>query len=178
MGRPRSKSVIITYDTYAEIQCKHCSFKIDLEDVEKCSEYRWFSKTDARGIPYCYSHYTGNKKIMLHRFLVGLVPDDGMICDHANRDTTDNRRSNLRICSRAENNRNAKKNIRGITSKYKGVTRRLSGRFGVYINYNKKSICLGTYDTETEAALVYNKNALQLYGEYANLNVIEGETNE
>jgi hypothetical protein len=176
--RPRGRSEIIIYDDYAEIQCKHCNFKIDLDDVERCSNYKWFSKPDARGIPYCYSHYIGDKKIMLHRFLVGLVPDDGMICDHSNRDTTDNRKQNLRICSRAENNRNAKKNKRGTSSKYKGVTRRPSGRFGVYINYNKKPLCLGTYDTEEEAALVYNKKALQLYGEYANLNVIEGGPNE
>jgi transcription initiation factor TFIIIB Brf1 subunit/transcription initiation factor TFIIB len=178
VARPRGKSVIKIYDAYAEIQCKHCNFIIDLDDVDLVAEYRWFSKLDGRGIPYCYSHYTGDKKIMLHRFIMGLVPDDGKICDHINRDTKDNRKANLRICSRAENNRNAKKNVRGVTSKYKGVTRRPSGRFGVYINFNKKAMCLGTYDTEQEAAMVYNKSALQLYGEYANLNVIEGENYE
>lgn len=175
MARPRGKSTIIIHDAYAEIQCKHCNFKIDLDDVEKVSQYRWFSKTAQNGEPYCYSHYSGNKKIMLHRFLMGLQPDDGMICDHSNRDTKDNTKANLRVCSRAENNRNAKKNIRGVKSKYKGVTKRPSGRFGVYINFNKTTKCLGTYDTEEEAAIVYNKYALQLFGEYANLNIIEGD---
>lgn len=178
MARPRGKSIILLKDAYAEIQCKHCNFKIDLDDVNKCYGYKWFSKLDSRGIAYCYSHYHGDKKILLHRFILGLLPNDGKICDHINRDTSDNRKANLRVCSKAENNRNCKKNKRGTTSKYKGVSKRPSGRFGVYINYNKKSICLGTYDTEEEAALIYNEKALQLFGEYANVNIIEGEKNE
>jgi len=175
VARPRGKSVIKIYDAYAEIQCKHCNFIIDLDDVDLVSEYRWFSKLDGRGIPYCYSHYTGDKKIMLHRFIMGLVPDDGKICDHISRDTKDNRKANLRICSRAENNRNAKKNVRGVTSKYKGVSKTLSGKYTAIIHYNKKMHYLGIFDSEIDAAAAYNEKALQFFKNYANLNDIKGD---
>lgn len=170
MSRPREKSVIIYNKTFAEIVCKHVNFKIDLESINLIKNYKWHSKKSKSGYFYCYSHLKGNSKILLHRLIIGLIPNDGKICDHKDRDTLNNKKSNLRICTRTENNRNAKKNKRGTTSKFKGVTKRPSGRFGVYIQYKGKPLCLGTYDSELEAAKKYNEIALQLFKEYANIN--------
>jgi hypothetical protein len=173
MGRPRGKSEFLIKETHAEIVCKHGNFIIDLEDVEKAKTYKWFSKL-SNGNYYAYSHYQGNSKISLHRFI--LEVSDSRLVDHKNRNTFDTRKENLRICNRFENNRNAKKNKRGKVM-YKGVTIRPSGRFGVYIQNNGKPECLGTYDSEIEAALRYNERAKDLFGEFANLNKI-GEENE
>lgn len=165
MARPRGKSTILIKEDHAEIVCKHANFIIDLDDVSKVSAFKWFSKSSISGY-YAYAHDTEfTPKVLLHRIIVGAI---GLqLVDHKNRNTLDNRKSNLRICSRAENNRNAKKNKRG-KSRYKGVTLRPSGNFGVYI----QSKCVGTYPTEEEAALAYNEKALQLFGEYANINII------
>ncbi len=173
MARPRGTPLIIKKENYAEIICKHCNFIIDIEDVPLVTSYNWFSKKSGSYF-YAYAHHEHDKKVLLHRLVLNAKSTD--VVDHKNRNTLDNRKTNLRICSKAENNRNSKKNIRGTSSIYKGVTKRPSGRFGVYINYNKKPLCLGTYDTEKEAAIVYNNKAVELFGEYANLNkIMEGE---
>ena len=46
-------------------------------------------------------------------------------------------------------------------------------RWRARITKNNKSIYLGQYVDERDAALAYNKAAIELFGEYANLNVIE-----
>jgi hypothetical protein len=40
------------------------------------------------------------------------------------------------------------------------------------IKFNYKVIYLGMYKTKEEAALVYNKKAVELFGEFAQLNII------
>ncbi len=43
------------------------------------------------------------------------------------------------------------------------------------ISFNNKSEYLGGFYTEEEAALAYNKRAIELHGEFANLNQINTE---
>jgi group I intron endonuclease len=68
------------------------------------------------------------------------------------------------------------KRERSSFSEYKGVyIVKSTGRWATSIYKNpKESIYLGTFDTKEEAALAYNKKAIELYGEKAVLNVIEG----
>lgn len=84
----------------------------DDEDYEELSKYKWFiTKVYA-------SRHSGNKTVYMHREI--MKTPENMETDHINGDVLDNRRENLRICTRQENARN----IRGIssnTSGYKGV---------------------------------------------------------
>ena len=109
---------IVEYKEYAVI--KICSKKhgnievlIDIEDVEKCNKHCWC-------VTYCKptnSFYVmtkvKEKGIKLHRLV--MQPEDGMDIDHLNHDTLDNRKSNLRICTRQENNLNIHKNSNNKT---------------------------------------------------------------
>lgn len=174
MGRKRKFNEYDIVGKFAFLNCKHGKVKIDLKNLDKIKQYTWFTKKSQNSEYYVYTSITENKKerkISLHRFLMSADPN--ILVDHKNRDTLDNTLENLRLCTRAENNRNAKKNIRG-KSKYKGVTIRPSGRFGVYIQESGKPKCLGTFDCEKEAALAYNKRALEIFGQFANLNEIKG----
>lgn len=59
-------------------------------------------------------------------------------------------------------------------SRYKGVT-----KFGHLwrvriMDDNKKRKSAGLYKTEEEAALVYNREAVRYYKEFAHLNIING----
>lgn len=105
---------------------------------------------------------------LLHRLI--MRPDSGLVVDHINGDTLDNRRANLRICTRAQNLRNAK-------------TRRHSstGVKGVYVRANKNSpmpwrakiqadgkiFRLGKFATAEEAHAAYCEAASRLHGEFA-----------
>ena len=51
------------------------------------------------------------------------------------------------------------------------------GKFIAIIGYNYKKQYLGTYETLLDAAIAYNEKALELYGEFANLNDLENIKN-
>jgi len=78
----------------------------------------------------------------LHR-LVANAPE-GMVVDHLNGDTLDNRKSNLRVCTQAENARN-RKGTKGVCyDKSKGKW---------MVRYRNKFF--GRYKTEQEASRAY-----------------------
>jgi hypothetical protein len=94
----------------------------------------------------------------------------GKDVDHANHNTLDNRRENLRVCNRHENNSNARKR-RGTSSRYKGVSwHGVSGKWAARIQSRNKMNNLGLFDTAKEAAQAYDEVAKQLHGEFAVLN--------
>lgn len=110
----------------------------------------------------------------MQRFLLGNAPV-GQTIDHINGDKLDNRRSNLRICTKGQNNCNTflrKDNKSG----YKGVSQiklKHSTKWLASIRDNGKKCYLGYFSTPSEAAMAYNRVARTLQGEYARLNVWE-----
>lgn len=58
------------------------------------------------------------------------------------------------------------------SSKYKGVNKTKS-RWHARITHYGVEYFLGSYETEKEAALAYNKRCIELYGDKAKLNVID-----
>ena len=135
---------------------------VDDEDFEWLNQWKW----------YCNHGYAVRKSsnlpgkqkmIFMHREILQ-TPDD-MESDHINRDRQDNRRENLRVCTTAENQHNAK--IRSDnTSGFKGVsfnrhTEKWEARIG-----NGNRIYLGLFDSLDDAVHVYNKAARELYGKF------------
>jgi hypothetical protein len=101
----------------------------------------------------------------------GVWPKDQI--DHINNVRDDNRIVNLREATSSENQGN-RKFREGGASKYKGVSwKKPLCKWFAQIMISNKSIHLGYYDNEKEAALAYNKAALEHFGEYAKINVIE-----
>lgn len=98
---------------------------------------------------------------------------DGKCVDHINGNRLDNRKSNLRLCTRTENNHNMKLSSRN-KSGAKGVYVQSKNRLRVSIMVNGKNIYIGTFPN-TEAGLkqaktAYNNAAIKYYGEFAYLN--------
>lgn len=115
-------------------------------------------------------HYTRGPQIQMHRVIIGAK--EGEEVDHINGNTLDNRRENLRICTHAENVRNRIKRTH-TSSIYKGVHRRSdTGKWRAAIAVDARTVHLGTYTTEVEAAMAYNTAALHYHGRFARLNHI------
>ena len=113
----------------------------------------------------CALHYFTRAHQVAWYITYGVWPD--MFIDHIDGNKANNRLSNLRLATCSQNTCNQKKSKRKTTSQYKGVYRR-GNRWGAYCN-NKR---IGSFSTEAEAAIAYNTKAVELYGEYACLNVI------
>jgi hypothetical protein len=139
--------------------------------VDEC-DYDWLSKfnwsIDRDGYAIRTTRVLGKLvRHKMHREILN-APSDKFV-DHKNRIPFDNRRENLRLCSRGENKRNSRK-VSG-SSRFKGVV--LSkGSWRAMITYDKKTRHIGTYDSEKEAALAYNVAASFAFREFANLNKI------
>ena len=142
---------------------------IDDDDIEKVSGYNWRLFSLRKGDVY-FKAYTGYNKgekdhLFLHRFIMG-VTDPKIYIDHKNGDRLDNRKSNLRMCSKAENQRNS---IKSSLNKVgvKGVGRDRY-RFKARVYVDSKEIYLGSFATLQEAHLAYCRGAIKYYGEFAN----------
>jgi hypothetical protein len=103
------------------------------------------------------------------------------IIDHINGIKDDNRYCNLRECTTQQNCMNTSSR-RGSSSKYRGVHVRVEWRRNSFVKlwiagiyHNKKKVHLGYFDDEALAAKAYNEAALEYFGEFAKLNVIEGD---
>jgi hypothetical protein len=138
--------------------------------IVDAGDYEWLSKHTWR-VTGGYSSYAcckiANKTVYMHRLIMN--PPPGMVVDHINRNRWDNRRSNLRACTQAENLQNRRKS-RG-TSVFKGVfwhTRRR--KWLATIGHMGKTIQIGFFDEEIKAARAYDDAARRLFGQYACLN--------
>lgn len=91
--------------------------------------------------------------------------------DHINNNGLDNRKCNLREVNSSQNKMNRKKQNKKTSSIYKGIYwYKNKKKWHVRIMLNRKSICLGYFDDEKEAAITYDKAALKYFGEFARLN--------
>ena len=113
------------------------------------------------------------KTIYMHR--VVLNAPDGVQVDHINNDRLDNRRENLRLCNQSQNNANSSRR-RTSTNTYRGVYwDRYNRSWRAWINVGGKGRSLGYFKNEIDAAIAYNKAALDAFGEFAVPNQIESE---
>ena len=111
----------------------------------------------------------GTKKVVkLHRLLgitfLGLEP--GQEIDHISRNREDNRLSNLRVCTRAQNTRNVPSR-RGSSSKYRGVHfNKRARKWRAVVVKDGKQHFLGYFTEELAALVAYDTKARELFGEF------------
>jgi hypothetical protein len=111
----------------------------------------------------------GNKIVKMHREIMNAPA--GVFVDHRYGDGLDNRKVNLRIATRAQNQYNRRKTSKKTTSKYKGVhLDRNRNKYRAIIGCSGKRIFLGYFDNETDAAKAYDEAAKKYHGEFAKLN--------
>lgn len=144
---------------------------VDGEDFEELSRFKWYALNNG----YTYyavrhsSQKLGKRKlILMHRVVMNAQPREEI--DHYGHYGLDNRKDNIRICTRAQNNQNQRPR-KNTSSQFKGVDwHTKSKKWRVQIKNNNKPIRLGCFDDEIEAAKTYDKKAKELFGEFAHLN--------
>lgn len=150
-------------------------FYFDLEDYELIKEYSWHVKYD--GYVETVSRLTKEGKrecLSMHRIVMN-VEDKEIHIDHKNHITNDNRKENLRIVTREQNQANAKLRIDN-TSGCKGVY--YSNTFNCWvasIQVNKKQYSKKFLDKDK--AIEYRKFLEEKYQkQYSYENSIKGGT--
>lgn len=139
---------------------------IDHDDLSIFLSHEWRRDGSIKG--YIQRGIKGGQ-VYLHREI--MKPPSGVFVDHINGNPLDNRRNNLRLASRSENNSNRRKTKNTTSSIYKGVSfNKKIKKWTAYISFNKKHEHLGCFNCETAAALAYDKRAKVLHGEFCNLN--------
>lgn len=132
------------------------------EDFEKVYRYNWHFSSNG---------YAAHNDIgYLHVFIMGGNIPKGLEVDHIDRNKLNNQRSNLRLCSSSYNSQNTK---RKSTSGFTGVHlagKNKSNKWMCRIVKDNKTEILGYFNDAVEAARVYDKRALELYGPNAHVN--------
>ncbi len=158
--------------TYRRIKLSRGEYaKVDPEDYEEQSQYKWYAVKGTRTYYACRTEIRNGKRTVrhMHREITNAPKD--MIVDHKNRDGRDNRKANLRLATSLQNKWNSLRGMRKSRSKFKGVTwDKDSKKWRVLIHVNGKRIDLGRYKDKIEAAKVYDAAARKYHGEFAVLN--------
>lgn len=152
--------------------------KVDRDDFEPLMKHLWCANRNPQGT-WCYAvravRLDGKRDYALGMHNAIMKPSKGQLVDHINGNGLDNRRCNLRVCSPMQNawNRRGKSPSRGFFFDKKRK------RYRASIMVAGKSYSLGSYKCPEDAALAYNKKAIELHGAFASLNVIpRGESAE
>jgi hypothetical protein len=144
---------------------------VDAEDYIKASMHHWYL-IDGVSITGKLPGKLSWKPISLS--LARFITNSKMaVVDHKDGNVFNNTKENLRPCSVSQNNINRGKQVAGST-KYKGVSwMKSKSAWRARIMKHRREIHLGLFDNECDAALAYNKAALEHFGKFAVLNSIE-----
>jgi hypothetical protein len=108
------------------------------------------------------------KSVLLHREIMNAPK--GIDVDHRFGNGLDNRKRHLRLATESQNSRNRRPSKNG-SSKYLGVCwDKQKSRWYAAICHDYKVKYIGRFDSEIDAALAYDEQALLIGGEFARLN--------
>lgn len=140
---------------------------VDAVDYPLVAPYKWHVDIRKNGLCYAATSLQHpRREIRMHQLLTGEKRTD-----HRDGDGLNNRRTNLRRATQAQNTYNS----RPKRGELKGVTHqpRLTKRpWQARICIEGKQHHLGYYKTSEEAAAVYDREAERRFGEFARLNGI------
>lgn len=144
---------------------------IDAADFEIVSQFRWEAHANGKGGKFCARAVHGSAvRVRMHRVIMDAPR--WLEVDHRDGDTLNNRRCNLRLATRAQNQRNTGAQSRSRTG-VKGVTVSKSGGYCARITVDGQQIHLGSFATLLEASLEYDRAAAIYFREFARFNDLQ-----
>lgn len=142
---------------------------VDDNDYDNLMQWKWYVSGKYAARNRSIVGGKSRKIILMHRQIMG---NPASWIDHKNRNTLDNRRNNLRICTGSQSNMN--KSVRKTSAhQIKGVSWNYNKRgsdkkpYRARIFLNGKERHLGFFSTKEAAGEAYCKAAKALFGEFA-----------
>lgn len=153
--------------------------------VDECdadlAELNWYASWSSDIEGYYAARNIGGKgqraTVLMHRVILSRMLGRELLrselVDHTHHNTLDNRRSEIRLCNNSRNHMNMKKRSDN-RSGYVGVGwNSTANKWRSRIKMNGKEIHLGLFSNVKDAALAYNAKAIELFGDFAQLNEVE-----
>lgn len=139
---------------------------VDASVYDFLNQWNWHCSKDGYVVRFI------NRTMIQMHSLILKVPK-GKEVDHKDRDRLNNRRDNLRPCTKAQNQGNRWKSSHAKTSKFKGVYfAKKEQRFVAQGTNGGRGITLGRFVSEAEAAKAYNVWAKSNFGKFVYLNPV------
>jgi len=148
---------------------------LDQKDYYRLSGFKWY--VNGNGVNfYAFRNMVVGPGLTrmksMHRDIMNAPK--GILVDHRNHDTLDNRSSNLRLATHSQNTCNKQNKRAGCSSQYRGVSfDRKRKYWNVQVVLEGKYVFFGRYKSESEAARAYDEAARKYHGEFARLNFPE-----
>ncbi len=138
---------------------------VDAADVPLVAGRNWYAQVSPKAVYAARSEIVDGRQrcVLMHRAIA--AAPDGLDVDHRDRDGINNRRKNLRVATRQQNqanraaNANCASGIKGVRDIGSGFTAEIEAAGGRYY--------LGKFDSAAEAAAAYQGAARVLFGEFA-----------
>lgn len=162
---------IIKYDNHAEIILYDKYGKeinralIDLEDIDKVKNFKWC--INPQGYAICSKGIDNKKYIRLHHYIFTNPNEDNLFIDHINRNRLDNRKSNLRIVSKADNNKNLSLRTDNNTNIIGVCYDNERNKWISQLKLDGKRILFKRYNNIDDAIIARLKAELKYLGEFA-----------
>jgi hypothetical protein len=147
---------------------------VDDEDFERLSKFKWYAEKVGR-VWYARCHLKelpsegGKRKRIrphMHRKILDLP--SSVLIDHKDRDGLNNQKNNLRASTNSQNQANSAKFSKKCSSRFRGVSWDKSrGTWMVQFQAEGKTIHLGRFSDEIEAARVSDTARLKYHGPFA-----------
>lgn len=158
------ENIIETFDTYGVLYVDESQFLFDLDDLPIIQSRTWHKDKDGYLVSYYF--YKGKRKyVSFHRLVMNAKHDQYV--DHINKKKYDNRKQNLRFCTRTENIRNRglySTNTSGITGVHFDKRRK---RWVASITYENKRIFIGRFYSKEDAIKARLEREVSLFGDFA-----------
>jgi hypothetical protein len=144
---------------------------VDDDVYERLQKFRWYARQQPDTGKWYAARSEKGKRVHMHRLIMNAPRE--LDVDHIKGDGLDNRMSNLRLVTTAQNRDKYKNNTTG----YKGVSQQRGRRkFRAQIYVYGKAIYLGWYDTPREAALAYDRAVRKYHGVFGCTNFEGGSS--
>lgn len=143
---------------------------VDDDNFETFSRFSWYPVIGRSGVIYA----TKKHKQLMHKLV--FCVEASQLVDHINGNGLDNRRNNLRACSKSQNTTYARKIRSTNTSGFRGVCPFRDSQTNPWrasITVGGKQNHLGLFTNPIDADKAYNNAASAYFGAFAKLNAIE-----